>query len=91
MLKQTNKLLIIDGNALIHRSFHALPPSLRTKDGVLVNAVYGFSSFLLSAIIEFKPKFVILTLDMAGPTFRHKTYKEYKATREKAADRKSVV
>ena len=86
MLKQTNKLLIIDGNALIHRSFHALPPSLRTKDGVLVNAVYGFSSFLLSAIIEFKPKFVILTLDMAGPTFRHKTYKEYKATRVKAAD-----
>lgn len=86
MLKQTNKLLIIDGNALIHRSFHALPPSLRTKDGVLVNAVYGFTSFLLSALIEFKPKFVILTLDMAGPTFRHKAYKDYKATRVKAAD-----
>lgn len=86
MSKQINKLLIIDGNALIHRSFHALPPSLRTKDGVLVNAVYGFTSFLLSALIEFKPKFVILTLDMAGPTFRHKAYKDYKATRAKAAD-----
>lgn len=86
MTKFKRKLLIIDGNALIHRSFHALPPTLRTKDGTLVNAVYGFTSFLLKALSEFKPEFVILTLDKAGPTFRHEMYTPYKATRTKAAD-----
>jgi DNA polymerase I len=86
MSKTKNKLLIIDGNAVIHRSFHALPPTLRTKNGILVNAIYGFTSFLLKALSEFKPEFVILTLDKIGPTFRHKAYANYKATRTKAAD-----
>ncbi len=86
MSKTNPKLIIIDGNALIHRSFHAIPPTLRTKDGVLVNAVYGFTSFLLKALNEFKPEFVVLTLDKAGPTFRHAEYKGYKATRTKAPD-----
>ena len=78
--------MIIDGNALIHRSFHAIPPTLRTKDGVLINAVYGFTSFLLKALNEFHPEFVVLTLDKSGPTFRHIEYTEYKATRVKAPD-----
>jgi DNA polymerase I len=86
MSKKQEKLMIIDGNAIIHRSFHALPPTLRTKDGVLVNAVYGFSSFLLKAWKELKPDYIVLTLDMKGPTFRHLKYKEYKATRVKAPD-----
>jgi|WetSurMetagenome_2_1015567.scaffolds.fasta_scaffold09730_2 DNA polymerase I len=86
MPKKQDKLMIIDGNAIIHRSFHALPPTLRTKDGVLVNAVYGFSSFLLKAWKELKPDYIVLTLDMKGPTFRHLKYKEYKATRVKAPD-----
>ncbi|MFZ4632020.1 MAG: DNA polymerase I [Patescibacteria group bacterium] len=86
MSKTKPKLIIIDGNALIHRSFHALPPTLRTKKGVLVNAVYGFTSFLLKALNEFHPEYVVLTLDKKGPTFRHETYTEYKATRVKAPD-----
>jgi DNA polymerase-1 len=86
MSKLKPKLIIIDGNAIIHRSFHAIPPTLRTKDGVLVNAVYGFTSFLLKALNEFHPEYVILTLDKAGKTFRHETYAEYKATRTKAPD-----
>jgi DNA polymerase I len=86
MPKHQEKLMIIDGNAIIHRSFHALPPTLRTKEGVLVNAVYGFSSFLLKAWKELKPDYIVLTLDMKGPTFRHLKYKEYKATRVKAPD-----
>ena len=86
MSKNNKKLIIIDGNALIHRSFHAIPPTLRTKEGVLVNAVYGFSSFLLKALSEFKPEYVVLTLDKKGPTFRHESYSEYKATRVKAPD-----
>lgn len=80
------RIIIIDGNALIHRSFHALPPTLRTKKGVLVNAVYGFTSFLIKSLLEFKPEYVVLTLDKKGPTFRHELYTEYKATRTKAPD-----
>jgi len=86
MTKIKEKLLIIDGNALIHRSFHALPPSIQNKNGEMLNAVYGFATALIKALKEFKPKFVVLTLDKKGPTFRHKQYKEYKANREKAPD-----
>ncbi len=86
MPKTKPKLIIIDGNALIHRSFHALPPTLRTKSGLLVNAVYGFTSFLLKALNEFHPEYVVLTLDKKGPTFRHEEYAAYKATRVKAPD-----
>ena len=86
MSKTKPKLIIIDGNALIHRSFHALPPTLRTKKGILVNAVYGFTSFLLKALNEFHPEYVVLTLDKKGPTFRHEAYAEYKANRVKAPD-----
>jgi DNA polymerase-1 len=57
-----------------------------TKSGQVVNAVYGFTSFLLKAIEEFRPSHVVLTLDRKEPTFRHKEYKEYKATRVKAPD-----
>lgn len=86
MSKTKPKLIIIDGNALIHRSFHALPPTLKTKSGLLVNAVYGFTSFLLKALNEFHPEYVVLTLDKKGPTFRHEEYAAYKATRVKAPD-----
>jgi DNA polymerase-1 len=86
MNKKEERIIIIDGNALIHRSFHAIPPTLRTKDGLLVNAVFGFSSFLLKALTEFKPEYVVLTLDRAGKTFRHKEFSDYKANRVKAPD-----
>ncbi|NTW22244.1 DNA polymerase I [Candidatus Falkowbacteria bacterium] len=86
MNKPKGTLLIIDGNALIHRSFHALPPTLITKSGEMVNAVYGFSAALIKAVKEFKPDYVVLTMDKKGPTFRHEEYKEYKATRVKAPD-----
>ncbi|MFZ2975930.1 MAG: DNA polymerase I [Candidatus Moraniibacteriota bacterium] len=79
------KLILIDGNAIIHRSYHALPP-LTTKSGELVNAVYGFASTMLSVISKFQPDYILATFDLAGPTFRHEEYKEYKATRTKAPD-----
>jgi DNA polymerase I len=79
------KFMIIDGNALIHRSFHALPP-LTTKTGEIVNAVYGFTTVLIKALREFKPEYVALTLDRKEKTFRHKQFKDYKATRVKAPD-----
>jgi DNA polymerase-1 len=79
------KLVLIDGNALIHRAFHALPP-LTTKKGELVNAVYGFSSVLLKVINDLQPDYILASFDLAGPTFRHKEFEEYKATRVKAPD-----
>lgn len=79
------KLVLIDANALIHRSFHALPP-LTTKKGELVNAVYGFASVLLRVLKELKPDYIVATFDLPKPTFRHLEYKEYKATRPKTAD-----
>lgn len=77
------KFIIIDGNALVHRAFHALPP-LKTKEGVLVNAVYGFTSILFRVIKDLNPDYIVATFDLAGPTFRDIEYKEYKAKRVKA-------
>lgn len=84
MAKSKEKLMIIDGNALVHRSFHALPSTMRTKDGEVTNAVYGFASFLMKAIRELRPEYVALTMDKKGPTFRHKKFKAYKAKRVRA-------
>jgi DNA polymerase-1 len=78
-----SRLIIIDGNAIIHRAYHAIPP-LTTKDGKVVNAVYGFTSMLLKVWKDLKPDHIAVTFDMAGPTFRHVQFKEYKATRVKA-------
>ena len=85
MSNKPKKLILIDGNAIIHRSYHALPP-LTTKSGELVNAVYGVASTMLSVIAKFQPDYILATFDLAGPTFRHEEYKEYKATRTKAPD-----
>lgn len=85
MSKERKRLILIDGNALIHRAYHALPP-LTTKTGELVNAVYGFSSVLLKVISDLKPDYILASFDLAAPTFRHTEYKEYKATRVKAPD-----
>ncbi|MDP3985747.1 MAG: DNA polymerase I [bacterium] len=83
MAKQS--LYIIDGNAILHRAWHALPP-LATKDGMLVNAVYGFLLILLKLMRDEKPTHLAVAFDLAGPTFRHETYEDYKANRVKAPD-----
>lgn len=77
------RLIVIDGNAVIHRAFHALPP-LTTKKRELVNAIYGFLLLFLKAIREFQPDFVAAAFDFPAPTFRQEKYKLYKAQREKA-------
>src|SRR3989339_307793 len=79
------RLIVIDGHALLHRAWHALPP-LSTKDGLVVSGAYGFFMILLKAIKELKPSHLVVTFDLAGPTFRHKEYKAYKATREEKPD-----
>jgi len=79
------RFVILDANSIMHRSFHALPP-LKTKDGELVNAVYGFSSILMTILQQEKPHYIATAFDTAAPTFRHEVYKEYKAGRVKAPD-----
>ena len=85
MVEGKKRLIIIDANAVIHRAFHALPP-LTTKKGELVNAIYGFLLVFLKAIRELQPDFVAATFDFPAPTFRHRKFKYYKATREKAPE-----
>lgn len=84
-MAEKKKLILIDSNALIHRAYHAIPP-LTTKKGELVNAVYGYTSVLLNVLARFKPEYIVAAFDLKEPTFRHKEFKDYKATRVKAPD-----
>lgn len=74
--------LLLDGNALLHRAWHAIPP-LTTKDGLVVNAVYGFAMVVEKMIERYQPDYMAVAWDLPGETFRHKLYPEYKAQREK--------
>lgn len=74
------KLVLIDGNALLHRAYHAYPP-LSTSKGELVNAVYGFSAMLLSVLEKLSPTHCAVAWDVSGPTFRKIEYDQYKAHR----------
>ena len=76
---------MIDGNAIMHRAFHALPP-LTSKDGTPTNVIYGFISITYKVITDFKPDYVAAAFDTPEPTFRNKMYKEYQANRPKAED-----
>jgi DNA polymerase-1 len=84
-MAKKKKLLLLDGNALVHRSFHAIPP-LNGPHGEPVNAVYGFTATLLKAWKELQPSHIIATFDLPGGTFRDDLYAEYKAKRAKAPD-----
>jgi len=75
--------VLIDSNAIIHRSYHALPKTMSSR-GVLTNAVYGYTITLIKVLEELKPKYIAATFDLASPTFRHEAFAEYKATRVKA-------
>ena len=71
--------LIVDGNSLMHRAFHALP--LMDADGIYTNAIYGFLNMLLKVIREENVQYLAVCFDEHGPTFRHEIYPEYKAGR----------
>jgi len=80
-----NTALLIDGNAIMHRAYHALPP-FKTKAGLPTHIVYGFFSIIHKSLIDFRPHYLIVCFDVAAPTFRKKMFKEYKATRKKLED-----
>jgi DNA polymerase-1 len=75
------RLVLFDGNALVHRAFHALPPLTVSRTGEMVGAVYGFALILLKAISELKPTHYAIAFDKKAPTFRHQMFDQYKAHR----------
>jgi len=79
------RLIIIDGNAILHRAFHALPP-LTAPDGTVVNAVYGFTSMLLRLVTDLTPTHLAIAFDRKAPTFRKKLYADYQIKRPKMDD-----
>lgn len=75
------KLLIIDGNSIMNRSFYGVRP-LTTKDGFNTNAIFGFLNIMLKTIKDTAPDGVAVAFDLPAPTFRHKMYDAYKGTRK---------
>ena len=86
MAKEKPLLLLFDGNALVHRAFHAIPPLTVSKTGEMINAVQGFASTLLKVLNEIKPTHWAIAFDRPGPTFRHEKFEDYKAQRPKAPE-----
>ncbi len=74
------KLMVLDGNSIINRSFYGIRP-LTTRDGLYTHAVYGFLTTLQRLLDEEKPEGLCVTFDRREPTFRHKADADYKATR----------
>lgn len=79
------KLLLVDGNNIINRAYYAVPPLTNSK-GVPTGAIYGFLNSLYKYIEDFAPKYVGVAFDRREPTFRHKMFDGYKATRKPAPD-----
>lgn len=80
-----DKLVLIDGNSLFNRAFYATP-IFSTKDGQPTNAIFGFVKLLFKILNDQKPEYLIVTFDLKAPTFRHKMYDGYKATRKPMCD-----
>ncbi|MEJ2048963.1 MAG: 5'-3' exonuclease H3TH domain-containing protein, partial [Calditrichota bacterium] len=83
-MEKNKRLFLIDGSALFYRSHFAFirNPLINSK-GENTSAVFGFASSLIKILTEEKPDYIAVVFDTKEPTFRHKKYKEYKATREK--------
>ena len=79
--EKREKLMVIDGNSLIHRAFYALP-LLSTKDGIYTNGVYGFLTMLYRMKEEYATDYICVAFDKKGPTFRHEAFDLYKANRQ---------
>ncbi len=71
--------LIVDGNSLMHRAFHALP--LMDAGGVYTNAIHGFLNMMLKVVREENVRYLAVCFDEHGPTFRHTAFPDYKAGR----------
>ena len=80
-----DKLVLIDGNSLLNRAFYATPV-FSTRDGRPTNAIFGFIKLLFKVLSDVKPQYLIVAFDLKAPTFRHKMFDGYKATRKPMPD-----
>jgi DNA polymerase-1 len=82
----TAPLLLIDGNSLAYRAFHALPDTIATADGFPTNALYGLAAMMMKMLAEERPGRVVVAWDPRGKTFRHREDPTYKANRSTTPD-----
>lgn len=80
--EKAKRLILIDGNALLHRAYHAMP-NLTNQSGEPVNAVYGFFSMLINVLHEYQPEYLIICFDRSKPTVRQNMFAAYHAHRPK--------
>ena len=81
------KLFLIDGMALIYRSYYAfINNPLSTSSGFPTSAIYGFLNSIFKILNEEKPDYISIALDAQKPTFRHDIFSDYKANRKKMPD-----
>lgn len=80
-IRDVDSFIIIDGNSLMHRAFHAVPPTMNAPDGRPTNAVFGFIQMLIKLIEDFHPKAIVCAFDAGIPDFRMEALGEYKAQR----------
>lgn len=76
-----NKIILIDGNSLLHRAYHALH-GLKTSKGFSTGAIMGFLRLVTKLVKEQNPTHMAVAFDLKAPTFRHKMFTEYKGTRK---------
>lgn len=81
-MKDSKKMLLIDGHGLAYRGYYALPETLTALDGTPTNAIVGFTNMLLKCIKDINPLYIGIFFDPKGPTRRHELYKEYKDGRK---------
>jgi DNA polymerase-1 len=75
------RVVIVDGTALVYRAFFAIPPHLKTKEGRLTNATFGFASMFKKLFSQKRPRYGAVIFDAPGKTFREEKYQHYKAQR----------
>lgn len=75
-----NRFVLVDGNAILHRAYHALP-RFTTPDGKPSGAVFGFTSMLLKVLSDLKPTYIAVAFDREAPTFRQELFVGYQAGR----------
>ncbi|MBQ6395768.1 MAG: DNA polymerase I, partial [Atopobiaceae bacterium] len=74
-------LALVDGNSLMHRAFHAMPPTMNAPDGRPTNAIFGFANMLMKLVDTFHPDGLVMAFDKGKPAVRMELYPDYKAQR----------
>lgn len=79
----SDRIVIIDGNSLINRAYYAMRRPMITSEGIYTQGIYGFLNMLNKILDDYSPEYIAVAWDKKAPTFRHKSYDQYKAGRKK--------